>query len=143
MPLPFPRPGLVISYSYLWREEAERNLEEGAKDRPCAIVLSIEDRDGQTVTTVVPITHSPPDTDLCVEIPQETKRRLGLDRDRSWIVANQVNRFDWPGSDLRPVSRDEPEKFEYGVLPPALYKKVVALLIEAVRRRQLTITPRT
>ena len=39
---PEPRVGLVVSYSYLWSEEAEQGLVEGKKDRPCAIILAIE-----------------------------------------------------------------------------------------------------
>lgn len=34
--------GLVISYSYLWKEEEKQGLVEGRKDRPCAIVLTVE-----------------------------------------------------------------------------------------------------
>lgn len=37
--------GLVISYSYLLKEEEERRRVERRKDRPCAIVLAVEDPD--------------------------------------------------------------------------------------------------
>ena len=40
---PEPRVGLVVSYSYLWSEEAEQGLVEGKKDRPCAIILAIDE----------------------------------------------------------------------------------------------------
>ena len=39
---PEPEVGLVISYSYLWKEEEEQGLGEGRKDRPCGIVLTVE-----------------------------------------------------------------------------------------------------
>jgi hypothetical protein len=42
---------------------------------------------------------------------------MGLDAGRSWVVVSEVNRFVWPGVDLRPV----PGKgsYDYGVvLPP-------------------------
>jgi hypothetical protein len=39
--LPQPEVGLVISYSYLWKEEEERGQIEGRKDRPCAIMLAV------------------------------------------------------------------------------------------------------
>ena len=65
-----------------------------------------------------PVTHSPPERpEEAVEIPAVVKRRLGLDEARSWIVVSEINRFIWPGPDLRPVSRAEPERFEYGFLP--------------------------
>jgi hypothetical protein len=38
MPLPDPKPGLVIHYSYLWAHEHARGHEEGVKDRPAVIV---------------------------------------------------------------------------------------------------------
>jgi hypothetical protein len=92
VPLPVPEPGLVISYSYLWRSEYEREQEEGVKDRPCAIILIAEDAAGETVVTVVPITHSRPrDQGDGVEIPLAVKRRLGLDEARSWAIVSEVN----------------------------------------------------
>ena len=94
MPLPVPEPGLVISYSYLWRSEYEQDQEEGVKDRPCAVILISEDAAGETVVTVVPITHNPPDhPGDGVEIPLAVKRRLGLDEARSWAIVSEVNRF--------------------------------------------------
>ncbi len=51
MALPQPRPGLVVSYSYLWRRERDEGRVEGAKDRPCAIILvaQYDDADGLTI----------------------------------------------------------------------------------------------
>jgi hypothetical protein len=43
---------------------------------------------------VLPITHSaPPDPADAIEIPAETKNRLGLDTDRSWVVITEANQF--------------------------------------------------
>ena len=39
---PEPEVGLVISHSHLWKEEEEQGLVEGRKDRPCAIVLTVD-----------------------------------------------------------------------------------------------------
>ena len=51
MPLPKPTPGLVVRYSYLWREEHLKGQEEGVKDRPCAIIMVVtNENDDQTVT---------------------------------------------------------------------------------------------
>jgi hypothetical protein len=60
VPLPGPVPGLVIRYSYLWRDEYLAGREEGVKDRPCAIILAVADEQGERVITVLPITHAPP-----------------------------------------------------------------------------------
>ena len=110
MPFPKPVPGLVIRYSYLWQAEHQRGQEEGVKDRPCAIILVSEVTDGDPVVTVLPVTHTPPyNSALAVEIPPDTKRRLGLDDARSWIVLAEANRFVWPGPDLRPAAGDRAE----------------------------------
>jgi len=92
--LPEPVPGLVIRYSYLWSDEYERGQEEGVKDRPCAIVLVTSDHAGERNVLALPVTHTPlSDPALAVEIPQATKRRLGLDDARSWVVLSEANRF--------------------------------------------------
>ncbi len=144
MSLPIPEPGLVVGYTYLWRTEYEQGREEGVKDRPCAIVLTANDEDGVTVVTVVPITHTRPEwPDEAVEIPLPTKQRLGLDSERSWIVANEINRFVWPGPDLRPVSRGEPDRFDYGVLPPSLFRQVRERLQACAKTQRLRAVYRT
>lgn len=123
MTFPKPQPGLVIRYSYLWAEEFERGLEEGSKDRPCAILLSVKSEDGEQIVTVLPVTHSPPQNpDQAVEIPSATKRRLGLDDQRSWIVLTESNRFIWPGPDLRPLTSGDARGVAFGLLPAALFK---------------------
>ena len=123
MTFPKPQPGLVIRYSYLWAEEFERGLEEGSKDRPCAILLSVKSEDGEQIVTVLPVTHSPPkNPDQAVEIPSATKRRLGLDDQRSWIVLTESNRFIWLGPDLRPLTSGDARGVAFGLLPAALFK---------------------
>jgi hypothetical protein len=109
---PEPEAGLVVSYSYLWKEEEERGQVEGRKDRPCAIVLAVDDPDpkvdGRTQVAVAPITHSPPhDPNVAVEIPSRVKEHLGLDSERSWVILEEVNIFTWPGFDLRPIKKGQ------------------------------------
>ena len=144
MALPVPTPGLVISYAYLWHEEARRGLAEGGKDRPCVIVVStIRDESG-TVVTVVPVTHHPPkDPDTAVELPAATKRRLGLDDQRSWAVVSEVNRFRWPGPDVRPIPRSNPPSFSYGLLPAKLFLRIRERLIDVASRHGAPVVRRT
>ena len=40
---------------------------------------------------------------------------LGLDAARSWVVVGETNSFVWPGPDLRPINRNQPGEFSYGV----------------------------
>jgi hypothetical protein len=49
--------------------------------------------------------------------PCAVKRHLGLDELRSWLICAGVNRFVWPGPDLRPIARQRPGEFAYGMLP--------------------------
>src|SRR5882724_3606824 len=121
MALPEPQPGLVISYAYLWNHEHRVGQEEGRKDRPSVIVLTARrESDDGTVVTVLPITHSAPESpDLAVEIPPAVKRHLGLDADRSWIVVAEGNEFLWPGYDLRQIARRN--RYDYGFLPPRFF----------------------
>lgn len=123
--LPHPVPGLVVGYSYLWEAEFRNGREEGRKDRPCAIILATRMEEGDLVVTVAPITHAEPGRPGdALEVPPDIKRRLGLDEQRSWLVCAEVNRFVWPGPDLRPVSRRRPGEFAYGVLPPSFLRQV-------------------
>ena len=94
--------------------------------------------------TVVPITHRQPDSEAeAVEIPRRTKTRLGLDGERSWVVISEVNRFIWPGPDLRPISRDRPDQFAYGLLPPAFFEEIIARLRNLMRSGELSVAKRT
>ena len=144
MTLPDPTPGLVISYAYLWHEEARRGLEEGGKGRPCVVVLSVVQDEFGPVVTVAPITHTPPrDSRSAVELPADTKRRLGLDDDRSWVIVSEVNRFRWPGPDLRPIADAGPPRFSYGLLPAKLFLRVRERLIDIAARRGAPVVRRT
>jgi hypothetical protein len=141
---PAPVPGLVIRYSFLWREAAARGEEEGGKDRPCAVVLVSEDQDGEKIVLVLPVTHSPPaEPELAVEIPIETKRRLGLDDERSWIIVTDANRFVWPGPDLRPAVRGDASSVAYGLLPRGLFYKVREKFTGAIEQRLAGVVRRT
>jgi hypothetical protein len=142
--LPVPHPGLVIRYAYLWKSEHDQGREEGSKDRPCAIVMTATDDDGEVQVLVLPITHSPPrrDTDA-VEIPTVTKKRLGLDSERSWIVITEVNEFIWPGPDISPVPGGDDSSIVHGVLPPSLFDIVREQFLARLERSGAARVPRT
>lgn len=134
--IPDPQPGLVISYAYLWQREAARDRHEGTKYRPAVVVMAVEHDDARGKTVLVaPITHRQPEnTSVAVEIPPQTKRRLGLDPERSWIVVSEVNRFEWPGPDLLPIA---PGEWAYGILPAGLFRAVRNRIADTARRRKL------
>jgi len=117
-----PKVGSVIRYDFLWKDEADRGLDQG-KDRPCAIILATEKKaDGRQTVLVCPITHSPPSEGQSgVEIPAKVSRHLGLDDDRSWIKTDHLNSMTWendrPPFGVTPVA---PGQWFYGELPQAL-----------------------
>ncbi len=136
MVLPTPHPGLVVSYAYLWSDEARRGRDEGVKDRPCAIVVARRLAEGKVIVTVVPVTHSPPSNpDAAIEMPPALKAHLGLDGERSWIILSEYNEFLWPGPDLRPTARNG--GFVYGVLPPSFFLRMRERLLTLAGQRRV------
>jgi hypothetical protein len=142
MPIPNPEPGLVISYAYLWHHEHQAGREEGQKDRPSVIVLTVErSSDAATVVTVLPITHrAPADPASAVEVPLTVKRHLGLDENPSWIIVAEGNEFFWPGYDLRKLPRSD--RYDYGFLPPRLFNQVLDAFVDWYRTGRRRVTPR-
>lgn len=143
MPIPDPFPGLALHYSYLWYDQHRRGLEEGTKERPCVVILALVREEGETVVTVAPITHTPPKVaGEGIEIPPATKGRLGMDDGRSWVIVSEINQFCWPGPDLRPLPGKAVTTYEYGVLPPGLFRQVREGVASWVRSRKLRTSPR-
>ncbi len=140
MVLKTPEPGQVIRYAYLWWNEARRGRTEGLKDRPCAIVLTRMTSGGARWIYVLPVTHSPPQSpEAGVEIPPATKRRLGLDAEQSWIITTELNRFCWPGPDIRPLTTGE---YSYGYLPGKLLRTVLDQVAAHAKRSALATVNR-
>ena len=108
------------------------------------MLLALTDDEGEQKVVVSPITHSPPsDGAHAVEIPAATKRRLGLDDERSWIVVTEANRFTWLGPDLRPAVVGNPASVALGLLPQALFEQVRAKWLALFAARQTYAVART
>jgi len=139
--IPTPKPGLVIRYSFLWSSEHKTGAIEGKKDRPCAIVVALPSNDsGQVRTVVAPITHTAPiDPKTSLEIPASVCESLGLDGARHWIRFDELNRFIWPGYDLRPRPNGS---YHYGMLPRDLFEKLRSGIIEAQKARNAQVVLR-
>lgn len=134
MEIPEPRPGLVIRYSYLWRDEARQGREEGVKDRPCVVVLAVDGEGSAIRVRVAPVTHTPPRSSAdAVELPAATKQRLGLDEAPSWIVTTETNVFTWPGPDLRPA---DPRRAVFGLIAGETFRNVRDSILANIRRRR-------
>lgn len=143
MSLPVPKPGLVIRYSFLWSSEHATGATEAAKDRPCAIIVAARrSPDGEIQTIVAPITHLPPeDPRASIAIPAATCRSLGLDSGRHWLRLDELNRFAWPGFDLRSIP-GQPGRYDYGMLPPGLFRRLRDGILARQRERAGRIVSR-
>lgn len=135
-------PGLVLPYVYLWRREHDEGEESGRKVRPCLIVVVItRDALGKKTVAVAPITTQAPEADRsAVEIPHKVKVHLGLDAERSWIICDEYNEFDWPGVDLGVTPHGARE---YGYIPDALLEAVRKEMRAAGARKSLKAVKRS
>jgi hypothetical protein len=141
---PAPQPGLVIRYSYLWHRESLTGQEEGIKDRPCAVVIALQDDENRTRVFALPMTHTAPSaSENGIEIPAVVKTRLGLDGERSWVVVDEANVFAWPGPDLRFLPGKGHESSVYGFLPPGFFRVVRDRFLAADRTKKAALVIRT
>ncbi|TWF52094.1 type II toxin-antitoxin system PemK/MazF family toxin [Neorhizobium alkalisoli] len=134
-----PKPGLVIRYDFLWKEEEKTGLESG-KDRPCSIVLiSAERADGAKDVLLCAITHTPPASgETAVKIPIAVARHLGFDDMPSWIKTDQVNLLKWEkGRIPHGVSQVRPGEWFYGMLPRSLGEQAFNQVREKAHARTL------
>ena len=138
-----PEIGLVIRHAYLWWSEARKGREEGRKDRPCVIVHLRQNEHEESEIYISPITHSSPEhpehPEKAMEIPPKTKARLGLDAESSWIIITEINRFIWPGPDIRAIPGGG---FAYGLLPAAMTRDLVERIKRNATDRSLLVVKR-
>lgn len=139
MSLPYPRVGLVVRYAFLWSHELRAGSTEARKDRPAVIVVAARRAAGGEVRVVVaPVKHEPPgDAEASIELPAAVAKALGLGGERHWLRMDELNRFTWPGFDLRPLP-GRPGVYDYGMLPRGLYTELKA----GILRRQKALAVR-
>ena len=134
-----PKPGLVVRYDFLWKEDKQMGVEDG-KDRPCAIVLTSAERpDGSKDILLCAITHSPPGkNETAIKVPPAVAKHLGLDHEQSWIKTDQVNRLTWE-KDRIPygISQTRQGEWSFGMLPHSLGEQVFEQVREKARNRTL------
>ena len=129
MPLPDPKPGLVIRYDYLWTREAAAGRDQG-KERPACLVAATDATASPRFVVILPITHTPPDKNTVgVEIPENVRRAIGLDDAPSWVIVSEHNVDEWPNGGLAPLP-GRPGVFSYGFIPPGLFAQVKAKFLE-------------
>lgn len=136
---PWPLAGMVICYDYIWLHEHTRGWDQGSKDRPCVVVLTLP---GNRII-VLPVTHRKPENPLDgLQIPPTVKARLGLDPDPSWVILTEANSFNWPGPDVRPVNPRDPSGPVYGVLPELMIREIRNRVVARARANTIRVIER-
>ena len=74
-------------------------------------------------------------------MPPRVKQHLGLDKEQSWIVTTEVNRFVWPGPDVRIAKGSQTPL--YGAIPAKLFEQVKGQIAANARDRKAGIVTRT
>jgi hypothetical protein len=129
VPLPEPRPGLVIRYDYLWIEEAAHGRDQG-KDRPACIVAASDSASMPRFVVILPITHTAPSGNTVgIAIPPRVRQAIGLDDAPSWVIVSEYNVDEWPNAGLAPLP-GRPSIFSYGFIPPGLFAAIKAKFLE-------------
>ena len=106
------------------------------------VVVAAVARGERTQLLVAPVTHTKPErSGEAIEIPPNVRKRLGLDRQRCWIVIAELNRFIWPGPDIRLApGQDSPI---YDAIPDWLFFEVRDAVVSENLKGKLKITKRT
>jgi hypothetical protein len=140
MKTPDPFPGLVIGYSYLWHHDYKLERDFSEKPATHGVVLSVEEEVGDKLVIVAALTDIKRRDTEGIELPEATRIRLGLPSPQYWIIISEVNRFVWPGPDLRSVSA----LTENGLsaIPPALFETVKSAMRALSKRDQLKAVTR-
>ncbi len=132
-----PQPGDVISYAFLWPDQADEGRDEAVKDRPAVVVLAAGEGPNPRVI-VAPITSRPPADHDAIPL---SAGALGLDRP-SWIIPSALNAFIWPGPDLRPAANPVGAWWRIGALSPALRSLLADRIQDGLKRRAARVVPR-
>lgn len=98
--------------------------------------------EGRTELMVAPVTHAEPTGGKGVPIPPSVKRHfLKQGNEPSWIVTREVNRFVWPGPDVRTAKgADAPL---YGAIPARLFEQLRQEISTNARSGNAPIISRT
>jgi hypothetical protein len=135
VPLPDPRPGLVIRYDYLWSRESSAGR-DSSKDRPTCIVAATDSLTKPRYVVLLAITHTPPTDDTVgIEIPAKVKQAIGLDDEPSWVIVSEHNIDEWPNGGLSPIP-GKPGVYDYGFIPPGLFAIIKTEFLKLAHAKQ-------
>jgi hypothetical protein len=132
VPLPEPKPGLVIRYDYLWTHNAAAGRDQG-KERPACLIAAMDSTASPRFVVILALTHTRPT--VGVEIPAKVRETLGLDDVPSWVIVSEHNVDEWPNSGLASLP-GRSGAFSYGFIPPRLFAQVKAKFLELYEKGQ-------
>jgi hypothetical protein len=66
-----------------------------------------------------------------------------LGGERSWIIYSELNRFTWPGPDLRRLPDRDDSTVAYGMLPPGMFSVLQRRFFAVYKAQKLRIVRRT
>ena len=126
-----PRAGDMLRHPYLWARQSTEGETEGRKLRPCAVILALHIRNGQTELRLCAITTQPPQRNTnAVEVPEIEKRRAGLDGSIPlWVIIDEHNLDVFENSFYI-----EPQS-QIGTFSATFTKKLQAAMILAIRQK--------
>lgn len=137
MSLPKPRPGLVIGYDFLFREQAAAGMENANKPHPSAIVI-VTEKGVQTRVSLVAISHSPPspsEAQFRLKLTPSECREMGLDKGDHWVNLRDINSFDWPGYDLMKTAPGG--SYVYGCMSKGTFIRLVSAIKVCAGRKDM------
>jgi hypothetical protein len=141
MPLPEPKPGLVIRYDYLWSDKAAAG-HASDKDRPACLVAASDASIAPRFVVILPITHTAPrGGTVGVDMPSKVRRALGLDDAPSWVIVSEYNIDEWPKGGLSPLPGTRGQ-FSYGFIPPGLFARIKVAFLDLSAAGRSRAVPR-
>ena len=141
MKKPDPEVGQIVKFDYLWRAERLQGRVDGAKDRPCAVVLARRQQDdGSFIVLLAPITHSAPEAStVSIAIPSQSSKATGLDNAQSWLILSEVNLVPWSDAGIVPAHKSQ---WLYGYLPRKVATRATEEVGKMLRKAVLGIVKR-
>lgn len=130
--LPFPSPGQILKFEYLYGDEYNDNFTDGEKVRPSMVLTA---NPTNNIVMLMAITKTP--GYYKEKIPKEICISQNLD-DRSHILVNEVNRISWPAT----IVHGNSNNYLIGFIPDDFRGKVHKMFLEHLRNNTHEIVDR-
>jgi hypothetical protein len=59
------------------------------------------------------------------------------------VILSELNRFIWPGPDLRQIQSGQDASYDYGLLPPDFFEQLKQQLLTLYRQQLVATVERT